>query len=292
MMSISCAIIVATSGIYLFYQWNYLKAQRVSDLNSLGEIIAANSEASISFADLLATKETLSTLRFKKFVVYATIYDNSGKVLGYYSRDGTGNSSIGTQNPQQEGTHIIAQQIVQVQKIISKHSKLGTLYIVADTRDLWLAMEKLAGQAAVILVFFLFLALFLSVIFQKYLVDPIVRLVDVMKQVSDKKDYSLRVSGDTQDEVGTLIDGFNEMLAEIQERDTKLEEIYATGGNNNGTGNTHHHDDDFLLDGNIAKILSHRVAFFAMLLCLSHITEILQCKRAVSTKIVRSSVFN
>ena len=41
--------------------------------------------------------------------------------------------------------------------------------------------------------------------------------------ISRDKNYSVRAEKHGQDEIGVLIDGFNEMLAQIQERDIKLE---------------------------------------------------------------------
>jgi len=53
---------------------------------------------------------------------------------------------------------------------------------------------------------------------------PILRLAETTKQVSAAKDYSLRAEKPSDDELGTLIDGFNEMLKQIQTRDAELEE--------------------------------------------------------------------
>jgi len=46
---------------------------------------------------------------------------------------------------------------------------------------------------------------------------------DVAQSVAMDKDYSVRATGKTGDELGQLIDGFNEMLSQIQERDANLE---------------------------------------------------------------------
>ena len=44
-----------------------------------------------------------------------------------------------------------------------------------------------------------------------------------MQRVSTEEDYGLRVEGSSQDEIGSLIDGFNQMLAQIRHRDARLE---------------------------------------------------------------------
>src|SRR5260221_5275388 len=52
---------------------------------------------------------------------------------------------------------------------------------------------------------------------------PIVNLAHTMRRVSTEQDYSLRVERISQDEVGSLIDGFNQMLGQIRHRDSRLE---------------------------------------------------------------------
>src|SRR5258708_11666201 len=52
---------------------------------------------------------------------------------------------------------------------------------------------------------------------------PLVNLAHTMQRVSSEEDYSLRVERSSHDEVGSLIDGFNQMLAQIRHRDSRLE---------------------------------------------------------------------
>ena len=52
---------------------------------------------------------------------------------------------------------------------------------------------------------------------------PILHLEDTMRMVSTNKNYEVRAIKFYGDEIGRLIDGFNTMLAEIQQRDTALQ---------------------------------------------------------------------
>jgi signal transduction histidine kinase len=56
--------------------------------------------------------------------------------------------------------------------------------------------------------------------------QPILNLAHTAAIVSAKQDYSLRVVGSGRDELGQLIDRFNEMLAQIQRRDIALQEAH------------------------------------------------------------------
>jgi len=58
---------------------------------------------------------------------------------------------------------------------------------------------------------------------QQQISGPIVNLAHTMKRVSVEEDYSLRVERNSHDEIGSLIDGFNQMLAQIRHRDSRLE---------------------------------------------------------------------
>src|SRR5262249_24543630 len=57
---------------------------------------------------------------------------------------------------------------------------------------------------------------------------PVLQLSETARVVSHEKDYSLRAEKQSEDEVGVLIDSFNDMLAQIQKRDTELQEARVT----------------------------------------------------------------
>ncbi len=58
---------------------------------------------------------------------------------------------------------------------------------------------------------------------QQQISGPIVNLANTMQRVSAEQDYTLRVERNSEDEIGTLIDGFNQMLGQIRHRDSRLE---------------------------------------------------------------------
>jgi signal transduction histidine kinase/DNA-binding NarL/FixJ family response regulator len=66
-------------------------------------------------------------------------------------------------------------------------------------------------------------AYWLAARLQQQISGPIVNLAHTMQRVSSEEDYSLRVERNSEDEVGSLIDGFNQMLGQIRHRDSRLE---------------------------------------------------------------------
>jgi nitrogen fixation/metabolism regulation signal transduction histidine kinase len=57
---------------------------------------------------------------------------------------------------------------------------------------------------------------------QRPISNPILELAWTTKMVTGSRDYAIRAQKNSEDEVGVLIDGFNEMLGQIQIRDTEL----------------------------------------------------------------------
>ena len=67
------------------------------------------------------------------------------------------------------------------------------------------------------------IALLLVSRLQRFVSRPIVNLTEIAKAVSAEKNYSLRAKSHGKDELGELVRCFNEMLEEIQQRDTVLQ---------------------------------------------------------------------
>jgi two-component system sensor histidine kinase/response regulator len=84
----------------------------------------------------------------------------------------------------------------------------------------WLSYAAiiLAAAASAMMV-----AYWLAARLQRQISGPIINLAHTMQRVSNEEDYSLRVERNSQDEIGSLIDGFNQMLAQIRHRDSRLE---------------------------------------------------------------------
>src|SRR5690606_28359702 len=57
---------------------------------------------------------------------------------------------------------------------------------------------------------------------QKTISAPILRLVRLTKQVSAQENFSLRARQHGEDEVGALIDSFNDMLAQVEAHEHRM----------------------------------------------------------------------
>ncbi len=80
------------------------------------------------------------------------------------------------------------------------------------------------NSVAMVSILFFCVTYMIARLLQRQISEPILDLSLMMRTVSKEKDYSLRADKKTNDELGILIDGFNDMLTQIQIRDQKLEQ--------------------------------------------------------------------
>jgi diguanylate cyclase (GGDEF)-like protein len=100
--------------------------------------------------------------------------------------------------------------------------RIGMVMIVSDLVELRQRLFSYFLVVIMVIIASVALAFFLSARLQRIIALPILTLAGLAKQVSAEKNYSLRGKHDSHDELGTLFQGFNAMLAVIQERDEQL----------------------------------------------------------------------
>ncbi len=101
---------------------------------------------------------------------------------------------------------------------------MGTLLIRADLDELGDRQRRYAGMAIVILAGSFLLAIAISRIVEKTISTPLLNLANTARTVSSEKDYSVRAKSEGNDEIGSLIGTFNEMLDQIERQNSDLQE--------------------------------------------------------------------
>ncbi len=197
-----------------------------NDLATLAKIIGSNSCAAIVFGDNEAAEETLSALAAEPHVVAACIYGRKDEVLARYQRDGVNAQEFRPPMPQHYAQSMGNGYLSMFRPIRFKNETIGTIYLQSDLTEL---KARLSRFAAIILAFMLassLVALLISSRVQKIISEPILRLAGTARIVSVEKNYSLRAEAHSRDEIGFLVDAFNDMLTQIQERDAALQEAH------------------------------------------------------------------
>jgi signal transduction histidine kinase/CheY-like chemotaxis protein len=100
--------------------------------------------------------------------------------------------------------------------------QVGVVMIEADLSAMWLDIFRSLGVFFVAMAGSLLVALVLAARFKRSIAQPVNQLILAAQQVSASQDYSLRLPHRRTDELGRLIDSFNTMLAQIEDRGAAL----------------------------------------------------------------------
>jgi signal transduction histidine kinase/CheY-like chemotaxis protein len=216
----STALLLAGAALAA-YDLVTFRQKMVQDLSILAESIGINSAAALSFAVPGSAEEILRALRAQPRIVSATIFDANGRVFARYNRQ-NGPPRPPVQPPAADG-YAFDREYLSVHREVSQHGdRLGVVYIEADLNELYARLRRFGLIFTVVTIGSLAGAFALTARLQRVISGPILHLADVEARVRQRKDYSIRAVKESDDELGLLIDGFNDMLTQIQTRDAEL----------------------------------------------------------------------
>ncbi len=220
-MLTTTAALVMTTFAFLGYEFVRYRSALVRNLSSLAEIVGANSTAALAFNDPRAANETLRGLKAESHIVSAYIYTTDASFFAGYRHSGSPPESV-VPISRQDGYQFTLRKLELVRPIQLEGKRLGTIYLHATLDEMYSRLLEYAGIFGLVMIASSCVAFMLSSWLQGVVSEPILQLAETAKTVSQKKDYSLRAAKVGNDEIGSLIDGFNEMLAQIQSRDEAL----------------------------------------------------------------------
>ena len=222
-LAISGFTALAVSGPVAAYDVVTFRRAVAQNLAVLGDVLAGNSTASLTFGDAESAREVLRALRVEPNVTAACIYTSEGKPFAKYVRDAK-DSGFMPPPPQLESTRFKNGRLVQFRKIVLAGETIGTLYLESDLERLHSRLRAYAISFVMTLFFTMSLALVLASRFQRPISEPVLRLVATTKAVSGGGDYSIRAEVLNRDEFGMLATEFNGMLQQIESRDLELQQ--------------------------------------------------------------------
>ena len=222
MLTSSIALILSSVG-FLIYDLVSFRHLLTQDLMTQAEIIGYNSAGAMEFKDEPAATATLSALTAKEDIITAVLYRPDGKIFAYYFRGKTTLPAYLPSHLQGKGYRFKAGYLEVFHDVTLNGERVGTLFLQSDMRQWSMRARRYAGILIIFVLVSGLFAFFVSSKLQGLISNPILHLEDTMRMVSTNKNYAVRAVKSYGDEIGRLIDGFNTMLSEIQQRDTRLQ---------------------------------------------------------------------
>ncbi|HEX7951795.1 MAG TPA: ATP-binding protein [Burkholderiales bacterium] len=209
----SLAALLVTGIAMLIYDLRSYYATQVDDLTTQAEIIGRASVAALQFDDHKFAGDNLALLKVRPKIEAAAIYNAKGALFASYTREDLPRAVLPAL-PETDGVRVKGETLDQYRRVIENGEILGTVYLRTHYEfyeRLWSYLVIVFGVSALALG----VSLLLSSWLQASVTRPILDVTGVARQVVERRDFSLRARKTTDDEIGFLVDAFNDMLAEI-----------------------------------------------------------------------------
>lgn len=219
MLTTLVALMVSLGAIVAYGLRSYHR-NLVTDITTQAELLGHMTAPALSFDDKKLAEENLNLLRIRTKVRAAAIYNARGELFATYLANGQ--TAQFPRQPDADAITIKGANLLVFKRIVDNGTVLGTVYLRSNY-DLMQRTVDYIGFAA--LIAFISLVIVFAVIsrLEKFVTKPVYAISRIAHDVVEQRDYSRRAEKTSNDEVGMLVDSFNDMLAEIERRTKDLE---------------------------------------------------------------------
>lgn len=237
-------VVIIASTVFVGLEVNNYRRALVQELTAIAQITSSNSTAAILFGDPAAARETLAALRARPNIDAASIYTPDGNLFAHYAIRAAGDETVGAPGWLWSSESDLSDTFF-LSNFLAKGAPLYKMVWTPQSVDLfgpiWLDGDMIGGLlirsnlaqigttigtylsvVVFIILFSIALAWLIALRLQREVTHPILGLLDTMQSVSREHDYSLRAHKHGRDELGNLVDAFNEMLTETEAHKVEL----------------------------------------------------------------------
>lgn len=221
--AVALVVALAAAGTVVFLSERRVAVEAVEeDLSTTARVIADGLQAAVSFHDTEVARETLEALATKPRIQLGCVYENTGRLLAGYP-DAT-NLRCASAPPPFSGLAPEGNMLAISEPVMVQGHRQGTVYLRRDLSDLARQQRRQLGVLAMGAALALITGLVLIGRLQGLISDPIVGLAGTARRITAENDYSIRAKPGAGAEVTVLIDSFNNMVDQIEERTRELQQ--------------------------------------------------------------------
>ena len=206
--ALASALVAIAVAVLLFQTWTFATTM-IDRLSVVAKVVTANVAAALEFEEERQASKLLASIEGEQDIRLITVFTGDGKFFaGYRHADGARPDVVDGSAWLQEsvassvsayrfGLH----QVEYLEPVILHRETIGYVYLQASPERFYL---QLVGSGVLIVVSILlsgWLAIYSTTRLQRRIVDPILRLADSVRQVTDEQNFSIRVPGGGSDEV-------------------------------------------------------------------------------------------
>jgi two-component sensor histidine kinase len=223
MLVTSAVALVTACGSFIGYALVTARPHLTGEIQALADVVGANSGGALLSMDHESARETLAALSVDGRVQAGLLIDTEGRLFAEYRREGAGTLSLEShlvpEIRNEEGVIIVSRPVVVSGETV------GTIVVSAGLDHAYGLARRYAVIAGWVLAISLAVAFGVSATLERLISRPLLELTGTAARVASSGDYSVRAKREGDDEIGQLVDSFNAMLEQIEERDAALREV-------------------------------------------------------------------
>jgi signal transduction histidine kinase/ActR/RegA family two-component response regulator len=202
-----------------------------SGLSTEAAILALSTAPALEFDDHDLAQRNVSALQERREVLAAALYTANGDLYASYARD---NAALPSRLRNGEFLRVHGDLAELAQPIRRDGETLGFIYLRA-AYNLWGRVWAYLGIFALVTLPSMALAFLLASRLQRRITGPLDSVAAAAREIVIHRNYAVRARKTSNDEIGVLVDAFNNMLEaveaashELREADRRKDEFLAT----------------------------------------------------------------
>ncbi|HKJ04361.1 MAG TPA: response regulator [Geopsychrobacteraceae bacterium] len=231
-----CFIVLSIIGsAFVVVEIYSFREELVDDISVIADLISTSSSSSLMSQQSLRATTILDSLHQQPHVRAAYLFDAAGTPFAQYldrsdvefviaavEKDFLEYGSAEWQIT--PGTRVVESLTHQgfFSPIMHQGKRIGSIYILSDNKRLYSRIFGLLLGIILAFVASVSFSLLLARFLSGQIANPLLSLVATMEKISRDNNFSVRAEKNSTDEVGVLVDGFNDMLAQIEIRNIKI----------------------------------------------------------------------
>ncbi len=212
-IGVSLLAIVVGFFVVTLINISNLKRDLVIQSSLIAKLTGEYSGYGLAFEDTRNAVENLQHLESVGYILSAEIFDQKGEFFASYHNMPTSRKTLIVNNSYHE---FHPDELYIFEPIQSTDGeRLGSIFLRVSLVTLNKNVDNYIFWMIVIILIVSTITILLANSLQKLISRPILKLAEITTKISSTNDYSIRINKNSNDEIGVLYDGFNNMLEEI-----------------------------------------------------------------------------
>ena len=245
LLGVSAAMALVVSAILsLVLTVLSVRDESLRHLRQTADIAQDNLTATLAFRDNASATRMLASLASNPRILAALIADDESQQFSIYVSPAASPPDVArylaevAALAQQQHTQLFLQHegfasiafgyMFSVNPIVFDGKTIGTLTLLSDNVILKERISAFVLMQVLVSVLTLVIIAFISIRLQRVFTTPIFHIIEAIRTIAQTKNYAVSVNTIQNDEFKVLYTHFNDMIAEIRERDSQLSRLATT----------------------------------------------------------------